>query len=174
MKTFILKIAIVIVVFVTAIWLIGFLNQDSPSLPLSSFRLSPYEESISVGQEFKVDIILKTDQEINGADSIISFDSRLLEVIDIQPGNLFPFYPRKNINLEKDRIEITGVKSKKDGQVFTQPLIFATIVFKGKTPGIAKVDFTFYKGKTIGSTIVKAEGSENILEKVYNGKYEIK
>jgi len=169
---FFIKPLIIIFVLVAAIWLIGFLSRETPT-PLSSLRLSPAEGEFKTGQEFKIDIILKTNQEINGADAILTFDSKILEVVEIKPGTAFPLYPRKNIDLEKNRIEITGVKTKKDNQIFTQPLIFATIVFKGKIAGQASLNFVFNKGKTTGSIIIEARTSENILEKVYNGEYKI-
>ena len=170
---FLLKPLFIILVFIAAIWLIGFLNREAPSTPLSSLRLSPNEKEFKNGQEFKIDIILKTDQEINGADAVLSFDKKILEVIEIQPGSIFPIYPRKNIDPEKGRVEITGVKTIKDKRVFTQPSVFATMILKGKKSGQAKLNFLFSKGKTSKSTIIKAESSENILEKVYNGEYEI-
>lgn len=176
MKTlkFLAKPLLIVLVVLGALWLIAFLNQERPPIPLSLLKLSPLKRGAKVGQEFKVDIILKTNQEINGADAILSFDPNLLEVSNIVEGQIFPLYPRKNVNLEKGRVEITAVKMKKDGQVFTQPMVFATIIFKGKKSGTAKVDFSFSKGKTTRSTIIKAQGSENILEKVYDGEYEIK
>ena len=120
---FIIKPIIVILVFVSAIWLIGFLNQPSApssppvlSPPQTSFTLSPSQGQFKTGQEFEVTIILKTDQEINGADALLTFDSQALEIIEIRPGSVFPLYPRKDINLEKGQVVITGVKTSKDSQ----------------------------------------------------------
>lgn len=168
-----LKPLLILLVFIAALALIGFLNQPSkPSSP--SLTLSPAKGRFKLGQEFSIDIILNAaGQEINAADAVLSFNPQVLQVVEIKPGQVFPLYPRKNVDLEKNQIQITGVKAKKDGQVFTKPLKFATIIFKGKVPGQAKLNFVFSKGKTTGSTIIKAEGSENILNKVYNGKYEI-
>lgn len=172
---FLTKPLLIILILVATLWLIGFLNRPTPSKPLSYLALSPDEGTYSLGQTFAVDIILKTNQEINGADTVLSFDPDILEVIEIKPGSVFPAYPRKTIDLQKKQILITGVKIKKDGQVFTQQANFATIIFKAKNKGRTKVNFVFSKGKTTGSIIVKADlNSENILEKVYNGSYEIK
>lgn len=185
---FLTKPLIVILVFVSAIWLIGFLNRPSvpsSSLPVgrqgstlippkTSFTLSPNQGQFKTGQEFEVAIILKTDQEINGADALLTFDSQALEIIEIRPGPVFPLYPRKDINLEKGQVVITGVKTSKDSQVFTQPMTFATIVLKGKIAGQTTLDFVFTKGETSGSTIIESQNSTNILEKVYNGSYTIK
>ena len=177
---FIIKPIIVILVFVSAIWLIGFLNQPSApssppvlSPPQTSFTLSPSQGQFKTGQEFEVTIILKTDQEINGADALLTFDSQALEIIEIRPGSVFPLYPRKDINLEKGQVVITGVKTSKDSQVFTQPMTFATMILKGKIAGRTNLDFVFTSGGTSDSTIIEAQDSTNILEKVYNGSYEI-
>lgn len=168
---FLAKPLLIILVLISALWLIAFLSKE-PTSPQSWLKLSPEKGKFKVGQEFAVKIILRTNEEINGADAILSFDPNLLEVRTIKEGQAFPLYPRKNIDL-KGRLEITGVKLRKDGQVFTGPQVFAIIVFGGKKRGIAKVNFVFYKGKTTGSSIIKAQGSVNILEKVYNGNYNI-
>lgn len=167
---FLLKPLIITLVFLGALWSIAYL-ASRPSTPLSTYHLSPEKGDFKAGEEFQVEIILKTDQEINGADVVLSFDPSILEVVRIKEGGVFPLYPRKHVDTQKGRIEITGVKTKVDGQVFTQPLTFATMVLRAKKPGQAKFNFVFSRGKTTGSTIVKAEGSKNILEKVYNGEY---
>lgn len=156
-----------------ALWLIAFLTKE-PSPPPSSLTLSPSKGSYRVGQTFEVKIVLKTAEEVNGADALLSFNPKVLRVVEIKEGPAFPLYPRKKADQQKGEIKITGVKAKRDGRIFTQPLTFATIVFKGKERGVAKVNFVFKKGKTTGSTIIKAVGSENILRKVTNGSYQIK
>jgi len=171
--SFLLKPLLIVLVFILALWLIAFLNQPSlPSLP--SFSLSPGKGQFKTGQEFKVDLVLNAKAEINAADTVLSFDPNLIEVAAIQPGQVFPLYPRQSIDPQKGEVQITGVKTIQDNRVLTTPKIFATLILKAKKPGTAKLNFIFNKGKTTGSTIIKSQGSENILEKVEGGKYEIK
>ena len=118
--SFLVKPILIILVFILALWLIGFLNRpSSPSSPsLPSFTLSPNQGEFTTGQEFSLEIILKANKEINAADAVLVFDPEILEAVTLKPGTIFPLYPRKNIDLEKGRAVITGVKTSQDGQVF--------------------------------------------------------
>lgn len=136
-----------------------------------SFSLSPAEGEFAAGEEFEAVILLSTGQErIIGADAILKFDPKKLEVLEILPGDIFNLYPQEKI--EEGKILISAVlENKKD---FWGQGILAKLKIKGKTAGKTNLNFEFTPGRTDDSNIAIAGTSKDLLAKTKNGLYTFK
>lgn len=72
---------------------------------------------INQDERIIIDILLKADQEreIDGADLVLTFNPKLIKVIEMIDGEAFPFYPRKIINY--DSLVITGLAKLENNKI---------------------------------------------------------
>lgn len=114
-------------------------------------------------ETFSLDVVITAPgRKLDGADTIVKYDPKLVEVTDIKPGEFFSNYPRKTIDQVNGVIKMTGF-SPKDVDADGDNFIFFTIEAKALTSGTAKFDFDFEKGKTNLSTVVESKTSRNLL-----------
>src|SRR3989338_2365765 len=115
------------------------------------------------GEIFSLDVVVTApDKKLDGADTIIKYDPRLVEVTDITPGEFFTNYPRITIDKVIGVVKVTGF-SPKDANLTGDNFIFFTLQAKALLKGSAKFDFDFEKGKTNLSTVVESKTSWNLL-----------
>lgn len=114
-------------------------------------------------ETFSLDVVVTAPGKIlDGADTIIRYDPKLVEVTDITPGEFFTNYPRITIDKVIGVIKVTGF-SPKDASLTGDNFIFFTLQAKALLNGSAKFDFDFEKGKTNLSTVVESKTSRNLL-----------
>ena len=114
----------------------------APLVRASEFSFDTLDKNVSVGQEFKIDLNINTENEnINAVKGKIIFSTDLLELSEIRDGNSF-------VNFWIDR------PIYQDGG----------IIFSGITPG----GYTLDKGLIL-SIVFKAKKEGNALIKINNG-----
>ncbi len=133
---------------------------------VASQYLQPAHLLKKTGETFSLAVVITAaGRQLDGADTIIKYDPKLVEVTDIIPGEFFTNYPRKTIDQVNGVIKMTGF-SPKDANADGDNFIFFTIEAKALVSGTAKFDFEFEKGKTNLSTVVESKTSRNLLGKV--------
>lgn len=142
-------------------------NQVVEAQKVPKISLSTTSNSVKVNDAVAVDLqINTTGHEVSGADVIIQFDPKFLEVGNLVKGNIFDQYPLLTADSKKGRISISGISDLKKG--FTGQGLFATINLKAKVPGKTSLMINFKKGLTTQSNLVESTTSKNILEQVDN------
>lgn len=149
---------------------------SQPSI-LGRLSLSPNQGKFKVGEKINLGIILEARNfPVNGSDIVINFDPTILTVVNdtVQTTPLFPMYPRNWIDKEKGQIILTGLATSSAQTAFSGPQLVGSITFIGQKPGISQVLLVRTdKEGSPSSTIIKAQGSQDILSEVKNGQYEI-
>lgn len=135
--------------------------------------LTTPKATVNVKDIVPVAVVIDTGGHlIGGADLVINFDPKFLEVNtnNLIKGKIFDEYPLLSVN--KGIIAISGINNSKN--VFTGKDQFAVINFTAKQPGntIVTVEFKS-KGVTTDSNLVEVETSKDILEKVESLKLNI-
>ncbi len=136
-----------------------------------SFYLSPDSDSVGVGENFNVDIIINTGgAKTDGADALLNYDGTKLQVVSIAGGTTYPTYPTKTST--STTITIGGV-SNTSGPYFSGSGVFATITFKGTAAGTAAVTFKFTSGSTTDSNVTENGTNSDILTSALGGTYTV-
>lgn len=141
------------------------------STPRSIMELSPNSIGVTKNETFTIDITFDAQNNIiNGADSVVTFDPQYLSVASIKtadkinPSDTSWLYFAK-LDKEQGRVAITMFKKEVDTQPTTVHQV-AQLTVKPIKSGTTTVTLEHFIGKTIGSTIIKASDSSNILDKV--------
>jgi len=159
-------------------------NKIQPiNLSSNSIALSPSTGNFKVGQTFDTKILVDTGgKTIDGIDILyLRFDPKILEVVDsdsktsgiqIEQGNLFSMYLGNSVDNKTGKISISGlVQPGSSG--FKGAGVFATVAFKAKSAGDAKVTFDFTPGVTKDANMTEHGTAKDILGKVINADYTI-
>lgn len=109
-----------------------------------------------------------------GSDLILKYNPATLEIQnagDILVGDAYSEFPLKTFDTQAGVIAVSGISAlNKDG--FNGIGTFATVNFRAKQAGVAKVTVDFTPKATVDSNVIKAgsgvEASEDILAKVTN------
>jgi hypothetical protein len=144
---------------------------------LGRLSLSPEQGKFKIGENFTVEIILEAkNSPVNGSDIVLNFDPNFLTVEEskAQTTSLFPIYPRNWVNNENGEAILTGLATSPAKEPFVGPQLVGSLTFKGLKEGVTQVSIVrSQKEGSPSSTIIKAQGSQNILSEVKGGKYEI-
>jgi hypothetical protein len=118
--------------------------------------LSPATQSVKVGTNFTVTILIKSPSEkrISYARALLLFDPTKLEITGAESGDIFCSYPTDEANYFADNVQgqlmVTGISSGTTNCAYPQAtaggIVFATITFKAKITGTAALSFV-YNGK---------------------------
>lgn len=111
-----------------------------PTSRTVSFVIPP-KGQYRLGEIFPMRIeIVGIETPINAIQADISFDSAIVEVVDINTSESFAnVFIQKEINNEAGYARLTG--GLPNPGFFSDHGVFGTVWFKSKTPGIVKVDF---------------------------------
>ena len=149
------------------------LPKQAPLVTPTPIRSEMYTEPLSietaVGKRFEVNIVIDAKNTIiNGVDSVISYDPTMLRVVQVAA----PTTQDKTLSLMRRQIEdgnvyITSIKTEVT-DIPTQELAIATLSIQALKSGTTTLTFEHAPATTTGSTIIRAQGSENILDKVTN------
>ncbi|OGE14383.1 hypothetical protein A3F00_05180 [Candidatus Daviesbacteria bacterium RIFCSPHIGHO2_12_FULL_37_11] len=140
----------------------------------AKLSLSSVKNEFKVGEVIPVTISIDTDsQVVDGVDVVLNFDPAALEAssASITTGTIFPEYPVAKV--EKGIVRITAITSLA-GVGYSGSGIFATINFKAKQKGQAKVTVDFTKGSTTDTNIVGTEFPDDMLSEVKDLEVNIK
>ncbi|MBP8590929.1 LPXTG cell wall anchor domain-containing protein [Candidatus Shapirobacteria bacterium] len=128
------------------------------------FSFSPAATTIKVGETLAVVVEINTGgKNINSADAVIAFDSGLLEVISVGEGLFFPTTTSDTSVLGE--IKIYGIADSNAPKTGTGTL--ATINFRAKKAGTARLTFSCQSGSTADSNI--NEGQIDVILCSANG-----
>ena len=128
------------------------------------FSFSPAATTIEIGETLAVAVEINTGgKNINSADAVVAFDSSLLEVTSVEEGLFFPTTTSDTSVLGE--VKIYGVADSNAPKTGTGTL--ATINFKAKKAGTARLTFSCQSGSTADSNI--NEGQIDVIVCSANG-----
>lgn len=136
---------------------------------VGKISLTSSKTSLNVGEALPISVLVDTgSQAVSGADLIIRFDPKLLEVTskDLIKGKVFDDYPLISADAKTGVISISGISNGKDG--FKGAGQFATLNLRAKAVGKTFLTIDFQKSSTKDSTLVEMRTAKNILELVDN------
>jgi len=115
-------------------------NSGSKGMPPEApvkFTFSPKSIYLKEGKTINVDLILVSKKEVklDGADIILTFDPKILEVTQIVPGKVFSSVSQKREKERGGRVSITFLEEKTNGVLIKDEVKLATLVVKGRDFG---------------------------------------
>lgn len=196
-KKLILLFFLGILVILELVWVASRVNRISLNWYLSQLSqlkkeretkkvglsLSPQRETFEVGETFFLRVNLNSlGYRISGADVILSYDPRLLEVVDADDktsgiqvvtfNKSLASYPVNKVDPKEGTIKF-AVAFDPELSVSGEGTL-ATIVFKVLKPGVAAINFDFTPSVTTDSNVGLYGKAEDILSEVGNGKYTLR
>lgn len=128
-----------------------------------SFTFAPDAFTSRTGQTLVSDIYVDTGgYEAGGAGAKILYDPDVVEVIDIEPGNIFSDYPVLAYDNEAGLMTISGIVGSIN-QLYSGVGMFARIYWRGLNPGETTATFEFEAGSTRDSNIAVLSGDGDVL-----------
>lgn len=142
---------------------------DVKAQAAATLALSPSTDSISIGDEFDIEIIVDTDGvDVDGVDAVIDYDNTRLSVVSVTEGTIFSTYPLNEVS--SGTISLSGID-------LTTPFngtgTLGTIRFRALQEGTADVEFDFTPGSTTDSNVADSITTDDILDSVTDGSYAI-
>lgn len=117
----------------------------------ATLSLSPAEKSISVNNQFTVNVLLDTEgANTDGTDAIITYNSTYLSVVSAALGDLYDTDVTTNTTTA-GKITLSAIAS--TGSTFSGSGTFATITFKAIKAGTANISFAYTSGSTTDSNV---------------------
>jgi len=136
-----------------------------PTQKTVSFAI-PSKGQYRLGEIFPMDIeIVGIEMPVNAIQADLAFDADKLEVVEIFTENSFAnIFIQKEIDNENGYARLTG--GLPDPGFFSDHGVFGTVFFKGKVPGLVKVDF-------LPSSLVLANDGRgsNVLKDLASASY---
>lgn len=133
---------------------------------IGKYIFSENSKSVKVGEKFSLVIEFNTPGKIlTGADALLFFDPKLLQIESVTQGGYFKEYPRKAIDNNKGELKITAFMSRDQNKI-TGNVPLATLNFKALKSGKTQVKFDFVAGSDNRSTLVEKGTSRNLLGSV--------
>lgn len=135
---------------------------------VASYSLVPSQSKVNLGQNVVLSVNFDTlGKKIDGADAVLRFDPNFLESDkNIQPGDYFEVYPRKDVDNTGGFIKVSAFSVKNEDT--KGKITLFQVAFKAKKAGKTEVRVEFQKGTTNLSTLVEKDTSKNILGRVGN------
>ena len=147
----------------------------TPTPIRSEMYMEPLSIDTAVGRRFDVTISIDAKNTvINGVDSIVSYDPTAIRVVQVTA----VADPTKTLTLMRRQIEdgkvyITAIKSEAN-DIPTQTLPVARLSVQALKSGTTTLMFEHNPTSTTGSTVIRADGSENILDKITSATIVVK
>jgi hypothetical protein len=144
-------------------------SQETPAdEKTGTVILEPAFQELKVDEDFKVAVIINSEQPIVGVDVVIKFDPEVLKVISIDEGDAFPLMPLKVEN--ENFIKITGLAEGKEP--FSGNSTLASIQFKAKSAAETKLEIDRAEGSTTDSNFTTSKVTD-VLGTAEAGNYKI-
>ena len=141
-------------------------NQLTVNTPetTAKLKLTPATTTVKVGEEFAVEVVVQANNEkIHGIDAVLNYDPAALKPVRVEELSDLFIFPRKM--LTENNVIITALTNL-DGNLTIGEEKLVRIVFQALTSGQTSLNFEFQKGATVGSTVIEASKSANILNSV--------
>ena len=141
-----------------------------------NYTISVSNSNIAIGDIVRADIAFTASgKQLAGSDVHLRFDPELLEANEnLESGNYFSSFPRKQIDNQTGIIKVTGYNPVSTDVLSDNPVTFFVVEFKAKKSGTARISFDFQPGKTNLTTLVEKGTSRNILGKINEAALTIK
>lgn len=130
------------------------------------------QATLKVGQAVTVTTNLSSNTLSDGADVVLSYDPKMLEVVPggsqapVGVGSIYSQYPNNSLDVSRGIITASGISSATSGMLANG--VFGTIVFRGKAAGSAPVSISFQPGATNDSNIIETATGKDVLDDVQN------
>ncbi len=147
--------------------IIGLITAFHTTAYAAELSLNPASGVLTQECENTIDIIVNTQgADTRGADAFMTYNPNEIEILSIQPGNLFKSYPGKIIR--NGDIFITAFS---ENGFFKGNGSLARLVFKSK-PGVKSttISFKHSPGSTVDSNVAGREAND-MLTAVFSGTY---
>lgn len=150
-------------------------SQKANSEPYATISLKG-PASVSVNQEFRVDIILDSSSKTDGADLIIKYDPKQLVLqpslvggkqVAVSTGNLYQDYPVNTYDLASGMVSVSGVASL-NKQAPSGTHNFGKVTFKAISSGTSVISLEYTTNATTDSNVIESESGKDILRSVNN------
>lgn len=149
-----------LVIFILIIFIFIISNSEAHA---SDINFKIYKNRLQKGDASQVDIILSGAEETLGTDLVIKYDPKMIKVMGVQEGSLYPAYQppfAKRINTKLGEVRLSG--SVNLGQPVKADGIFATILFRTLGKGQTKISFDYQPGVTDKTGVINFAG-KNLL-----------
>jgi hypothetical protein len=138
-----------------------------PAGKQTALSLSPSKDALTVGKEATVSLVLDSGgRAVDAVDVDLTYDPQVLEVLKVEPQDIFAQYPIKSGKAGRIRIAGLAAAGPSGPQAFTGRAELAKIILKPKK-AVPKATLNFSD-----KSIVASKG-KNVLEKTGNGEYQI-
>lgn len=148
-----------------------FFAAKADALAGASFSLSPSTGVCIPGGSFDLNIILTSDEEVDGATAIINYDPSILEAVSLTNGNIFPYELVNSIDSSAGRLRFDAGVNFANPDNHTGSGTFGVIKFKVLQIGGASLSFDFTAGDTKDSNVADAETHNDVLTSTTGGSY---
>lgn len=178
-RSMIIVIGVVLIVLLGAVVIVSAIRSrpsqsESPiarvPTPMKELRgemwIDPVTQRATIGEQVTVQVMIDAhNTEINGSDAIINYDPAYLKLVSVdepnEPDREFILFDRQ----DEGQVQITTVKSSATTTT-TPQMTIARVTFTALRAGTTVLDFEYRPGSTVGSTIVRARDTENILDRI--------
>ncbi len=141
---------------------------------IASMSLTPQIVSSTVGQEFKLDINVDTNnRKINGIDVVLLYDPQMLTAINSNTGTLFTTLLVNDIDPVAGKIVITASRISTAEEPVLGIGVLATTTFVPKKGGVSEVTILADPNSTNTSNVTETKTSKNILTHTSNAQITI-
>lgn len=130
---------------------------------LGLFFTAP-QQSLPVGREFKVAVLVASENRTTlGTDAVLTFDPRILKVVKIVPGKIYPLYPQnlQEIDNIHGKLSFSGTVGFNKPQ--TANGVLGTVYFRSKKEGSTILGFSWMPNTTNDSNLVPDFGGIDLL-----------
>ncbi len=138
----------------------------------STISLKSSKNSFKIGENIPVTIELFSGKVTDGADIILTYDPKKLQIIPastkvpVAVGNLYNDYPINKVDESTGYIFVSGITSQANGVMANG--VFGTISFKAKAAGSTKISVNFTPNSTVDSNIIENKSAKDLLIGVKN------
>lgn len=138
----------------------------------ATLSISPPSGNFSIGEQFQTEIILDTQgEESAGSDIDIVYNPAQIEALSIEKGNVYDTYLGEKIDNQLGKVTLSGLVKIGSTKGYNGKGTFATINWRTKNKGNAKIKFDFISGNKNDSNVAGFSDAKDKLSAVSNGKY---
>ncbi len=137
-----------------------FLASESKQEQLSSFSLKTDKTSYGVQETFNLQVLVSSDgKQVDGAEFLLTFDPKLIQIGTLKPGTFFSLYPQKIVDNEKGTVRVAALQKPDASKILNQEILI-TLPVTGVASGQAIFNFVKEKSHIAGY------GGQELLKEV--------
>jgi hypothetical protein len=165
-ENFILMTTKKILFFLSSLSLCFFIFANSGTVYAAALEFSKTQVSASLGEELDVDVTIDTQSKaVAGADAVILYNPQYIEVVSVDPGDVFADYPARFYDNTNGKIMVSGIVSSKHN-LYRGRGVMARIRFRTKAMGASQITFQYTPGDTTDSNVASMSEPGDILTSV--------